>query len=591
MIIPLVKVTVCGLLRDKARILADLQKMGCLHLIPLAPKTGKGQVGGPTSRAREALKFLLFYPQRRRQVRDCSYFDAKALEDQVLDLQRQIRELGDERDFLRGRIRDLKPWGEFDFPPLEEIAGVRLWFYVVPHYEMPKVEATGHTYEVVRRDNRFSYVIVLVEEEPGDMPVVRTRTGNRSPAELERRLESVELELEDLQAERASLTRWIYLFSRSLDRLEDEATIVRAADQTLSEAPLFALQAWAPRENLPELQRYATGVGLVFEAQEPEPGDSPPTLLRNQPALASGQDLVSFYTTPGYWLWDPSNIVFISFTLFFAMILADAGYGLLLGLGLLVSWRRMGQTDKGRRFRILLATMFGATIIYGVLVNSYFGVAAPPDSFMYRFKLLDLNDFSTMMGLSVAVGVIHLIMGNAADAWSRRHSASALAPLGWIAIFVGAVAWGLTALEAGFPGVLATVGQVLMGLGGAAVLFFTEVSGSFGQRLLGGLKGLSRISGAFGDTLSYLRLFALGLASASLAINFNALAKQVYVALPGLGLLFAILIIIVGHGLNLVLAVASGFIHGLRLNFIEFFNWSLSGEGYSFQAFARKEKT
>ena len=89
--------------------------------------------------------------------------------------------------------------------------------------------------------------------------------------------------------------------------------------------------------------------------------------------------------------------------------------------------------------------------------------------------------------------------------------------------------------------------------------------------------------------MSYLRLFALGLASASLALTFNQLADQVYQAVPGLGLLLSILILLLGHSINLVLGIISGFVHGLRLNFIEFFNWGIADEGYPFQAFAKKE--
>jgi V/A-type H+-transporting ATPase subunit I len=107
-------------------------------------------------------------------------------------------------------------------------------------------------------------------------------------------------------------------------------------------------------------------------------------------------------------------------------------------------------------------------------------------------------------------------------------------------------------------------------------------------RLLDGLRALTDITKAFGDVLSYLRLFALGLASASLALTFNDLAHQAG-QIQGVGLLFAILILLVGHLLNLMLALMSGVVHGLRLNYIEFYNWALSGEGYAFQPFNKKE--
>ena len=108
------------------------------------------------------------------------------------------------------------------------------------------------------------------------------------------------------------------------------------------------------------------------------------------------------------------------------------------------------------------------------------------------------------------------------------------------------------------------------------------------MRLLDGLWALTGVTRIFGDVLSYLRLFALGLASASLALTFNDLAHQAS-QVQGLGLLFAILILFVGHLLNLMLALMSGVVHGLRLNYIEFYNWALSGEGYAFQPFNKKE--
>ena len=123
-----------------------------------------------------------------------------------------------------------------------------------------------------------------------------------------------------------------------------------------------------------------------------------------------------------------------------------------------------------------------------------------------------------------------------------------------------------------------------------ALVLFSSTEGPLWKRLLKGLGGLTGLSNAFGDALSYLRLFALGLASASLAGTFNDMAGQAKEALPGIGILFALLIALLGHTLNFVLALSSGFIHGLRLNFIEFFRWSVSEEGHPFNAFARKEK-
>jgi V/A-type H+-transporting ATPase subunit I len=590
-IVSLVKVTFYGHTDDRQQTLSDLQKFGCLHLIPLAPEQeALHTTGGPSSRSREALRFLTSCPNRRRQVRDPEKFFARATEQKALALIEKIQDLEAERDFLIGRIENLRPWGDFSFPPREALSNLRLWFYIVPHKDMKHVEATDLIWEVIFRDNRFCYVAVISENVPEGMPVERVRTGAKSLSQLEDRLEEVELELEDLQAERAGLTRWCTLFARNIDRLEDLAALKDAAEQTYAEDPVFALQAWTPENTIPRLQQYANKRGLVFETAEPLPEETPPTLMQNPQGLAGGQDLVSFYTTPRYWLWDPSMIVFFSFALFFAMIFADAGYSATLGLIVAALWKKMGQSDAGRRFRILLATLVGAGVIYGVMVGSYFGVSPGQDSLPAKLKIIDMMNFNVMMRISILVGVFHLVVANAVTAWHFRRTIQAAVPVAWVFIFLGAVAIWQAASHGEALTYLKPAGIAVMVLGLIGVVLFSSPEGPLWKRLLKGLGGLTGLSNAFGDALSYLRLFALGLASASLAGTFNTMAGQVREALPGIGILFALLIALLGHTLNFVLSLSSGFIHGLRLNFIEFFRWSISEEGQPFNAFARKEK-
>ena len=589
-IISLEKVTFYGHVADRHQVLTDLQGKGCLHLIDLTPESDSLSPVAPSSRAREALQFLSSCPSRRRQVTRIDQFDAAAIEAQALEIKDRLQELAHERDFLLGRILNLSPWGAFDFPAPEALNNLRLWFYVVSHKDMRKVRETDLIWQRVFADNRFSYVAVISKAQPEGMPVERARTGNRTLFQLEGRLEEVEVELEDLSAERAGLTRWGELFARNIERLEDQAAVVDAVEKTYAEDPVFALQAWAPKRNVPALKAYAREQKLVFENAPPAPLETPPTLMENPSGISGGQDLVSFYTTPRYWLWDPSAIVFFSFAVFFAMILADAGYSVVMGLLTGVFWKRMGRSETGSRFRILLATMVGAGIIYGVMVGSYFGVSPGGGSVPARFKIIDMMNFDFMMQISILLGVLHLVTANGVTAWHFRKSQKALKPLSWAIVFSGgALFWQGITHEGGLD-FLKIPGLMGLGLGLTGVLLFTGTEGSFFKRLLKGLAGLAGISSAFADALSYLRLFALGLASASLAGTFNAMAGQVKEALPGIGILFALLIALLGHTLNFVLAVAGGFIHGLRLNFIEFFRWSITEEGRPFSPFARKEK-
>ena len=267
-IVALNKVTVYGLQEDKETVLNDLQTLGCLHLVPLTPEQPLRGEHGPTPQAREALRFLLSCPQRFRQMRDAAKFDAVTVEHRALELQGKIKDLEDERDFLTRRIADLKPWGEFVFPPLDERHNLRFWFFIVPHQLMKEVEAANLVWANVGRDDRFAYVAVISVEEPEGMPAERTHTGDKPISGLQTRLEEVEIALEDLQAERISLTRWCMLLAQSVDRLEDEEARARAATQTYDGDPLFALQAWAPKERVAELQRYADEKRIALKQEK-----------------------------------------------------------------------------------------------------------------------------------------------------------------------------------------------------------------------------------------------------------------------------------------------------------------------------------
>ncbi len=601
-IVPLDKITLIGLKGDEGPLLTRLQDMGCVELIPLkgpAPKTDTGELAFhhecPMHPGRdkclccleEALQFLRDCPQRRRQIRRASDFDPEAVVRRVLEVRRRLLDLESERDALIRRLRLWRPWGDFEFAPLEEMDGWRLWFYVVPHTQLAAVRTLPYYQEVVRRDQRFSYVVLISREEPRGVPVPRVHLGARSRRRLEERLDAVELAIEDAQAERAWLTRWYTLLRRNLAALRDRAALEAAAERLLAAAPVVALQGWMPSRRVVELEAYARDRRLVLQREAPSPADDPPTLLENPAWLRAGEDLVNFYMTPGYRTWDPSPVVFFSFALFFAMILADAGYAALLGLALWFAWRRLERTASGRRWRPLVLTVVLFSLGYGVLVGSYFGLAPPPGSPLAVLHRLDMSDTETMMALSVLIGCLHLLLATVMDA--RRHDdrAAGLAPAGWALVVGGGLVW---VLERGFGLPLPPpLGAGLAAVGLLLVLFYADPRRPWPGRLLAGLKELTGVTALFGDVLSYLRLFALGLASGSLAMQFNHMALTLPETLPGVGLAVAVLVALLGHGVNLVLGVAGGVIHGLRLNVIEFFKWGLKQEGRLFRPLKRSE--
>ena len=592
-IVALKKLTICGLLGDKAAALSGLQDMGCLHIEPLRPAPAEPEKAS-SPRAEEALRALRFLsdmPNRRRQVRRDPGFDVAELVSRARAIQERLRDVEDRRDFLRHRIKEIEPWGDLSFPPEHHLAGYRLWFYVLPAGKRRALERLEIPWQIVHLDQRLAYVVLIAEEEPAPdiLPVPRSHTGKLPLGELAQQLDEAEIEIETLMAERHALTRFVYLLSANLAQAEDRAALGHAMEQTRDQDGLFALQGWTPAEAVPAVEAFAAERGLACLVEAPEEDERPPTLLANPPELGAGTDLALFYQTPGYRAWDPALVVFFSFALFFAMILSDAGYALVLCAGLALAWRRLGAEPAGRRLRNLCLWLFGAALLWGLLVGGYFGTAPPEGSPLARLQVIDLEDFGAMMTLSIVIGALHIMLANGVAAYHNRRRCSLAVPsLAWNVVILGGLALWLGGPDA------ERLAWALLGGGLAAVFIFSserrlDSPTNALMRVFDGLKALSAATGLFGDVLSYMRLFALGLASASLALTFNQLAAQVEAAIPGLGVLIAILILVFGHALNLGLAVMSGVVHGLRLNFIEFYKWGLSEEGYPFKAFARSE--
>jgi V/A-type H+-transporting ATPase subunit I len=436
--------------------------------------------------------------------------------------------------------------------------------------------------------------VAVSAEEPNPAPGAPVELDPRPLSELTARRVEIDETLEDLHWERIELTRWIDLLQRNLDETDDRAAREWAERLSLCEEDLFAVQGWAPRESRAEIESVARRFGLAATFATPSASDQPPTLLHNPERVAGAEGAVTFYITPAYRAWDPTPVMFVSFSLFFGMIMADAGYGLLMAAALLLFWRRLGATVGGARFRYLLAAIVLVTIVFGALCGSYFGLTPDPDSPLARLQVLDFANRGQMMALSILIGVSHLALANLISAWHARRSSRAIGSLGWVLVMLGALMLATGMLETRLPAFVAPLGKWVTLAGAAAIVLFSSdrplLSARIGDwfgRLLDGFSALTGVSKLFGDVLSYLRLFALGLASAQLAATFNQLASDMS-QFRGLGVLLAAVILIAGHGINLVLGLMGGVVHGLRLNCIEFFNWSLTEEGYPFRCYQKK---
>lgn len=574
-ITPLLHASILAPAREQAALLAQLQTLGCMDVI--------GYDGAASievdARLHAALDFLNASPRQHHRVRQSAELDLAALIARTETLRQRARALDDEREALLRRIGDVAPWGHFRLPDISDHPELRFWFYRVAPAALGRLAESGHLWTIVNRTAAECFVVVLAADEPSDLPFARVHVGSRSLAHLEDRLAEVEVEIDDVVAERASLTRWTDLFIRHLDHLRDDAAREHAAGAIERRDAVIVLTGWVPLEKAGALSEWAERAGVALSLRSPMPDESPPTLLSPPRFAAGGALLVRFFTTPGYATWDPSAVVLGSFVIFFAMIVADAVYGAILCLAVPMLWNAMERSPALRQLRLLSVLLAVSTTIWGVAIGSYAGLP-PPLPILAALQILPANDQQLLLRLSLGAGLVHLILANALAAWRLRGSSTAWARVGWIGIFGAVPLWFL----------LPAAAYACAAIGLALVLLFTSAKRQPGARLAEGVLALPGVVSALGDTLSYMRLFALGIATTSLAVAFNALAKSA-LGVPGVGVVIGLMILIVGHGLNLALGIASGIIHGLRLNYIEFFRWALWDEGRSFQPFERCEQS
>ncbi|KGF73410.1 hypothetical protein DO97_20240 [Neosynechococcus sphagnicola sy1] len=581
------RVTILGTEDQKIQVLAELQSLGVMHLIDLTPENTHPPLPDPFKDTRLAVRYLEDCPQSQRPARHLGHFNPQQQVERILKLKADSEALMDERDRLVGQISQLKVWGKFHLPNPEALGGLQFFFYQLNLRQFRQLAKTEYAYKVVRQDSRYRYVVVIHPELPS-LPFPALQLPDRSLGQLQERLEDVDDSLENLETRRIGATRFANALRDYLTDALNATELLEATHHTYDEAGLFALQGWCPVHRLSEVMALGEKLGFAIETTTPSPDDSPPTYLENRSGFAAGESLIQIYGMPAYGGWDPSAMVFVSFVLFFGLILADAGYGLVLTAIALFLRPRLLQSGQ-RQLWLLMVALAASSTIYGLLAGEYFGIEAAKGSWLDHIAIFkpDLDKLSELMAFSIGIGALHVSIANAISVYQKWGRPAVGVHLGWILVVVGGYgAWLFRFLLP--EAQLAMVGSWALGVGLVSVFCFTH-PGPLTPKgilhwLLGGLHGLTDISKIFGDVLSYLRLFALGLSSTYLAVTFNQLAGDM--AKTGeIGMLIAFLILLLGHTMNFVLCLMAGTIHGLRLNFIEFYRWSQDpeAEGHPFK--------
>ncbi len=360
----------------------------------------------------------------------------------------------------------------------------------------------------------------------------------------------------------------------------------------------FVASGWVPAARKNELVAALAPVGSDVDVSfaEPEPGDAVPVELANPALIRPFEVLTDLYGRPRYGDLDPTPFFAGFYFFFFGLCIGDAGYGALLAAAAYLIKNKLDVAPGVRKFMDLLMLGGVASAIVGVATRSYFALSEEslPAFLRYQPIVDPLPGIMIMLAFSVALGVVHVSLGVIVNAY-RRIKAGDVAgalfeELTTIALFL------VVGVVLVWP---ATIGWLLpWSLGAAVVLKGRVLERLFVDRSLGGtaagvgkgLLGLYGLVGYASDFLSYTRLAALGLASLLVGDTMNRLAGLVSEIPFGVGLVGAILILVVGHAFNVVIALLGAFVHSTRLQFVEFFSKFYEGGGRPFAPFAPRTK-
>lgn len=580
---------------DYNNFLSDLQKLGVLHIIRNTNSSSENQSKQLelVSRYSEAIKVL----KRSDPSTDNTGYSnlaTKAILEKVEEAVKQIDELQRQEDVLRKQIRELSPWGHFD-QSLEaklENAGVKVNFHTCPknhfdpnwldEYPILKInELAGIVYFVV---------LYLDEKPPLDCDTFSFHKQSLQSFEdqlvkCEQNIADIKVFLEDVAAD--AILRFEKEIASIMHDHEYEDATMQAIDA--AEEHLKVLSGWIPNTKEAELTNYLEEKGIIHFSQKAKVEDSPPVQLRNNWFASLFEPIGKMYMLPHYNEFDLTPFFAPFFMLFFGFCNADLAYGLIIiAFGLFMRFK----SKKAAAKKIMdLVIIFGvSSVIMGWIMGSILAYDLK-ETFLNPTVLIRSND--QIFNLALLLGVIQILFGIAINAFKKakqfgwKHS---LSPIGTFLFIASLSILGAEMLKADISAIKPYT-PYIMYAGLALLLLFNQPGKNPIINILGGLWLLYNvITGFFGDILSYIRLFALGVSSAILGFVINSIGGQM-ASIPIAGPIIFVIFMIFGHALNIALGALSGFVHPMRLTFVEFFkNADFQGPGLEYKPFGQKNK-
>lgn len=614
MITKMNKLTLLIYHKEYVAFLEKLREVGVVHI----QERGNGCVESPEMEeklavanryARIVKRLEACAPKELKPVGNPS--DATAIVEQVETLLTDIEQHKTLLQVLDKDIATLQPWGDFDYSNVEKLhaAGYELKFFVTSTKSYRSEWESDYNAIVVSESQSRKYFVTLtpqgasidIDAEPAKLPTASLAALENELAAADSRLREFENELARVANDGLNTIK----AAQELQKRDIEFTKVMLGGEKMSGDKLVLLEGWAPEESVGTLKTMLDESGAFYELRAARRGDKFPVKLKNNAFTRMYEVLTKMYGMPGNTDFDPTPIVAPFFSLFFAFCMGDAGYGLLLILFGFILKKKLSSKLAGMMNLVITLGIF--TTVMGALLGTFFGMSILgftdiPQNIRDFIIAGDVeimgSTYDKQMILALGIGVVHISIAmtvkaiNSTVFYGFKQSLSAW---GWWLVVVGCVIVGtLTFLSVIPAGVSKWVFIAVGGLGALGIYILNDLRRNIFANIGAGLwDTYNMASGLLGDILSYIRLFALGLAGGMLGQTFNDLAMMVVDGQEGIGVVFGwigfALIILVGHTLNIAMSCLSAFVHPLRLTFVEYFkNAGYEGKGEEYKPFKNK---
>jgi len=592
--------------RSKTKaMLKNLRKAGVLH-VSTAAKAFEGSQKQEIEDVKKVISVLQELIDKKQSVKQKTLSRSEVAETTayLISLLKKQNELIQERDHDSLSAASLLPWGDFD---PEELAwlrreGFELFFYTIDKKDLANLDEEQVYYEVSYQGPVKAIVTIGEQLDPSTGAVAVTFAKGRL-SDLQRSIDRANKDLEEIDARLKASLAYLDALKHYQSVLEMRTRFEEVEASLVDEEELSYLVGYLPVKEEEQFTRLAKKNGWAYLLEEiSEDDEDVPTLIEYRKGFGIIKPVFDILgTVPGYREYDISTWFLLFFTLFFAMIIGDAGYGLIfliVGISIHIS------SKKANTLVMLIYVLSLATILWGSLTGTWFGSIEILQSIPFLQKLVipQISNYpelfgieaitaqNTVMKFTFIIGTVQLSLACIINVVlkARNKDLSLVADFSWL-ISLLALYYIVLLLVIGADVNIKAL-FVIIGIAFVMILLFgAQGPGvSFVQGVKSGLAGffttfLDTIS-AFSNIMSYIRLFAVGMASIAIAQSFNAMAGGM---LKGFALPAGIIILVVGHGLNLVMGLLSVMVHGVRLNLLEFSGQlGMEWTGIQYQPFA-----